>query len=117
MHVILPYTCAWEVPLRRPSPLRAKGKLFSLGATRNLKMRTVALLLGLGFALMYCPAEDLAETPQDAATKATYLVVYRPGPAWLTGKSVVDQPLKEHGKYNAEPLHQRLHEASGSSYG
>jgi uncharacterized protein YciI len=62
-------------------------------------MRIVALFLTLGFALMYRPAKDLAETPQEAAPKATYLVVYRPGPAWLTGKSVMDQPLKEHGKY------------------
>jgi Uncharacterized protein conserved in bacteria len=62
-------------------------------------MRIVALFLVLGFALMYRPAKNLAETPQEAAPKATYLVVYRPGPAWLTGKSVMDQPLKEHGKY------------------
>ena len=62
-------------------------------------MRIVALFLVLGFALMYRPAKDLAETPEEAAPKATYLVVYRPGPAWLTGKSVMDQPLIEHGKY------------------
>ena len=62
-------------------------------------MRIVALFLVLGFALMYRPAKNLAETPEEAAPKATYLVVYRPGPAWLTGKSVMDQPLKEHGKY------------------
>ena len=31
--------------------------------------------------------------------KSTYLVVYRPGPAWITGKPVTEQPLKEHGKY------------------
>ena len=62
-------------------------------------MRIVALFLILGFGLMCRPAKDLAETPQEAAPKATYLVVYRPGPAWLIGKSVMDQPLKEHGKY------------------
>ena len=62
-------------------------------------MRIVALFLVLGFALMYRPAKNLAETPQEAAPKATYLVVYRPGPTWLTGKSVMDQPLIEHGKY------------------
>ena len=62
-------------------------------------MRIVALFLMLGFELIYRPAKDLAETPQEAAPKATYLVVYRPGPAWLIGKSVTDQPLKEHGKY------------------
>jgi uncharacterized protein YciI len=62
-------------------------------------MRIVPLFLALGFALMYSPAKNLAETPLEAAPKATYLVIYRPGPAWLTGKSVMDQPLKEHGKY------------------
>jgi uncharacterized protein YciI len=62
-------------------------------------MRIVALFLVLGFALMYRPAKNLAETPQEAAPKATYLVVYRPGPGWLTGKSVMDQPLIEHGRY------------------
>ena len=62
-------------------------------------MRIVALFLVLGFALMYSPAKNLAETPQEAAPKATYLVIYRPGRAWLTGKSVMDQPLIEHGKY------------------
>ncbi|MGC2626627.1 MAG: YciI family protein [Candidatus Udaeobacter sp.] len=49
----------------------------------------------------YCPAQSLTETvnPQQTAIKATYLVVYRPGSAWLTGKSVMEQPLKEHEKY------------------
>ena len=61
-------------------------------------MRIVELFLILGFGLMCRPAKDLAETPQEAAPKATYLVVYRPV-AWLIGKSVMDQPLKEHGKY------------------
>lgn len=31
--------------------------------------------------------------------KSTYLVIYRPGPAWISGKPVTEQPLKEHGKY------------------
>jgi uncharacterized protein len=29
----------------------------------------------------------------------TYLVVYRPGPAWLSGRPMDEQPLKEHGRY------------------
>lgn len=62
-------------------------------------MKDIALFLVLGLAPMSCPSRDLAETPQEAATKVTYLVVYRPGTAWLTGKSAMDQPLKEHGKY------------------
>jgi uncharacterized protein len=31
--------------------------------------------------------------------KSTYLVIYRPGPAWIPGKPVAAQPLKEHGRY------------------
>ena len=64
-------------------------------------MRTVALFLVLSLVPMYSSAQSPAESanPQEAATKATYLVLYRPGPAWLTGKSVMEQPLKEHGKY------------------
>jgi len=31
--------------------------------------------------------------------KPKYLVVYRPGPAWLPGKPLKEQPLKEHGRY------------------
>ena len=62
---------------------------------------SIILFLLLSLAPMYCAAQSLTETvnPQQRATKATYLVVYRPGPAWLTGKSVMEQPLKEHGKY------------------
>src|SRR5436309_1221575 len=65
------------------------------------KMVRIALFFMVALALMYCPAQALAETtnPQETATKATYLIIYRPGPAWLTGKSVMEQPLKEHGKY------------------
>ena len=61
----------------------------------------VALFLVLSLAPIYSPAQNLTETaiPQETATNATYLVLYRPGPAWLTGKSVMEQPLKEHGKY------------------
>ncbi|HEY4272054.1 MAG TPA: YciI family protein [Candidatus Udaeobacter sp.] len=64
-------------------------------------MKMIALFFVLGVAQIYCFAQGLAETvnPQEATTKATYLVIYRPGPAWLTGKSVMEQPLKEHGKY------------------
>ena len=64
-------------------------------------MRMIALLFVFGLCLMYCPAQGLAAelTPQGAQREATYLVFYRPGPAWLTGKSVMEQPLKDHGNY------------------
>jgi uncharacterized protein len=38
-----------------------------------------------------------AEEPR---AKRTYLVVYRPGPGWIQGKLMQEQPpLKEHGRY------------------
>jgi uncharacterized protein YciI len=54
----------------------------------------VAVLLG-------CAALGVA---QDAPLKAktTYLVVYRPGSAWLAGKPLAEQPLREHGRYMVE---------------
>ncbi|KAF1719913.1 YciI family protein [Pseudoxanthomonas wuyuanensis] len=39
-------------------------------------------------------------TPQQAQT--TYLVLYRPGPAWAAGKPIRQQPPKEHGRYMLE---------------
>src|SRR5262245_14425139 len=69
--------------------------------TNDWKMRMVALFLVLSLAPICSSAQGPTETanPQETASKATYLVLYRPGPAWLTGKSVMEQPLKEHGKY------------------
>jgi uncharacterized protein YciI len=61
-------------------------------------MKMVTLFLVLGLAPIYSLAQTLTETASPHET-ATYLVLYRPGPAWLTGKSVMEQPLKEHGKY------------------
>src|SRR4030095_10473461 len=64
-------------------------------------MVRIALFFVLGLALMKCPVQGLAGTtnPQETGTKTTYLVIYRPGPAWVTGKTVTEQPLKEHGKF------------------
>jgi uncharacterized protein len=55
----------------------------------------------LTIALMSYSSLSIAATdePQLEKAKKTYLVIYRPGPAWLVGKSMFDQPLKEHGKY------------------
>ena len=61
-------------------------------------MRMVALFLVLSIAATYSSAQNPTGTADPPATagKATYLVLYRPGPAWLTGKSVMEQPLREH---------------------
>jgi uncharacterized protein YciI len=39
-------------------------------------------------------AEENGATPGK-----TFLVIYTPGPAWLQGRSVTEQPLREHGNY------------------
>ena len=64
-------------------------------------MKMNACLLGLTIALICSSSRSIAaeNEPQQEQTKATYLVIYRPGPAWLVGKTVLEQPLKEHGKY------------------
>lgn len=64
-------------------------------------MKKITMFLVLGFASVCCLAQFPPETgkPPEPTKKATYLVIYRPGPAWLAGKSVMEQPLKEHGKY------------------
>ena len=41
----------------------------------------------------------LPAASQEAAPKITVLVIYRPGPSWLEGKPISEQPLKEHGRY------------------
>ena len=63
-------------------------------------MKLNACLLELTFALVcYSSRSIAAQNESHQEGKATYLVIYRPGPAWLVGKSVLEQPLKEHGKY------------------
>ena len=45
-------------------------------------------------------AQSATTVTQDAAPKKkTYLVVFKPGPAWLPGRPVTEQPMKEHGPY------------------
>lgn len=60
-----------------------------------MKMNACLLPLICALAPSIAAETELQQEP----TKATYLVIYRPGPAWLAGKSVLEQPLKEHGKY------------------
>ena len=64
-----------------------------------MKMTSPFMLLSI--TLMSYSSLSIAATdePQPEKAKETYLVIYRPGPAWLEGKSVFEQPLKKHGKY------------------
>ena len=54
------------------------------------------MLAGLG-AVMASSAGAQVEAEQPS-----YLVVYRPGPRWLPGKPLEEQPLREHGRYMLE---------------
>jgi len=60
-----------------------------MGCTRGQFM-----LAGLGAALVASRADA-----QAASTQPSYLCVYRPGPHWLPGKPLAEQPLREHGRY------------------
>jgi uncharacterized protein len=39
------------------------------------------------------------DTRSKGNAKSMYLVIFRRGPSWVPGKSVAEQPLKEHGRY------------------
>lgn len=59
---------------------------------------------GVVFATTWLLAIGVFDTAASAeqkpeVMKQTFLVIYRPGPAWLEGKSVAEQPLLEHGRY------------------
>ena len=58
-------------------------------------------LVGLGVALASGGA-----VAQEAGKQPSYLVIYRPGPRWLPGKPLAEQPLREHGRYMLD-LYQR----------
>lgn len=60
-------------------------------------MRTFVWLALSGF-VVWLAVNGSAQGPA-AGTKTTYLVVYRPGPGWITGKPITEQPLKGHGRY------------------
>lgn len=61
-------------------------------------MKSWLLLLMVAMAMLSWMVEAGA-SEQVAAAKGTYLLVYRPGPAWPQGKLVSELPLREHGRY------------------
>src|SRR5207302_11142819 len=64
----------------------------------HMKIVITSLMFSLTVAVYSSQVLAAADEQQQAAAKITFLVIYRPGPAWLVGKSVSEQPLKEHGK-------------------
>jgi hypothetical protein len=57
-----------------------------------------ALLTFVAAIGILAQAGAVASEPADVA-KTTYLLIYRPGPAWPQGKPVSELPLRDHGKY------------------
>lgn len=70
-----------------------------------MKASLVIVLIGLAFTAVICSSvwgqekSDLPKTIRVESKKETFIVIYKPGAAWVKGKSVSEQPLKEHGKY------------------
>jgi hypothetical protein len=64
----------------------------SVDRRRSLLIVSASFLIG---------GDAMAQTQSEAssARKVSYLVVYRPGPAWPPGKPVSELPLREHWQY------------------
>jgi uncharacterized protein YciI len=75
-----------------PRPASGVVEIHMPPSTRALVLG--ACLLGQAPGCLAAP-----ETLVDLEGKVAYLLIYRPGPAWLAGKPVADQPLREHGRY------------------
>ena len=67
--------------------------------SRNRRKGAASLVIGLALTLSSLLSPAVADAQQLEVANRTFLVIYRPGPAWLPGKPVTEQPLKEHGKY------------------
>ena len=66
-------------------------------------MRTMCklslVLFGLISSLIPCAGQQQNAASAAAPARKTFIVIYKPGPGWLPGKSLREQPLQEHGKY------------------
>lgn len=61
-------------------------------------------LAGLSAALAGTQLANASDSPAATPTpvQPSFLCVYRPGPRWLPGKPLSEQPLREHGRYMLE---------------
>jgi uncharacterized protein len=71
---------------------------------RSRRKTAVSALLVLSLAIiavLLCVAQPPFAGAQTTrpSTMTTFLVIYRPGPAWALGKPIKEQPPREHGKY------------------
>lgn len=75
------------------------------GGFRVVSCFAVCALLAV-FADVYAQKDangmEIQNKNQTVMKKETFIVIYKPGAAWIKGKPVSEQPLKEHGKYLLE---------------
>lgn len=62
-------------------------------------MRTKPLFMACLVSAVLCASSLLAVRATEATDKATFLIIYRPGSAWLPGKPLSEQGLGEHFQY------------------
>jgi uncharacterized protein YciI len=70
------------------------------------------LLLVVAFTAAIAPSHGKPET-QASSPSRQYVVLLKPGPGWIQGKSVSEQPLVEHGKYLQELMNRRSLQLAG----
>jgi uncharacterized protein YciI len=75
--------------------------------------RAVYLVSGMIIALAASAWLPPGQANGGPAMKSTFLVIYRPGPAWVPGKPIRDQPPKEHGKYMLELYERGVMKSAG----
>jgi uncharacterized protein YciI len=56
-------------------------------------------VVGLALTPYSLLTPEVTDAQQLVVVNRSFLVIYRPGPAWVPGKPITEQPLKEHGKY------------------
>lgn len=76
--------------------------------TRREFVGSAVVLIGAPVALQAATStsEPGAQGQEKRALQPGYLIIYGQGPAFLAGKPLSEQPLKEHGRYMLE-LHKR----------
>jgi len=61
--------------------------------------RGALLAIALLFATAPCIGQEESKSHAAPPVKTTFLVIYKPGPAWVAGRPLREQPLQEHGRY------------------
>jgi uncharacterized protein YciI len=74
--------------------------------TRRKFVASAVLLMGATMTAQAATERTNPHGTNTQASKAGYLITYTAGPAFLAGKPLSEQPLKEHGRYMLD-LHKR----------